>query len=69
MERRFTAEGMREFLRLAAGCLSPPPGFGRPPMSAVVAELDRILEKERSLTTVMGEATPSVTLGSELFTS
>ncbi|CAA6668316.1 unnamed protein product [Spirodela intermedia] len=61
--------GVREFLRLAARCLSPPPGFGRPPMSVVVAELDRILEKERSLTTFMGEATPSVTLGSELFTS
>ncbi|CAA7405159.1 unnamed protein product [Spirodela intermedia] len=69
IEGRFTTEGVREFLRLAARCLSPPPGFGRPPMSVVVAELDRILEKERSLTTFMGEATPSVTLGSELFTS
>jgi len=36
-------------------------------MSYVVMELDRILEKERNLTTVMGEGTPTVTLGSQLF--
>ncbi|XP_078447069.1 protein kinase superfamily protein [Wolffia australiana] len=64
MGTRFTSEGMKEFLRLAIRCLGP-----MPPMSIVAAELDRILERERSLTTIMGEVIPSVTLGSELFTS
>ena len=39
----------------------------RPTMSYIVTELDRILEKEMSLTTIMGEGTPVVTLGSQLF--
>lgn len=36
-------------------------------MGYVVMELDRILEKEMRLTTVMGGGTPAVTLGSPLF--
>lgn len=39
----------------------------RPVMSYVVTELERILEKEMNLTTVMGEGSPTVTLGSQLF--
>uniref|UniRef100_A0A0A8YPQ9 Uncharacterized protein n=1 Tax=Arundo donax TaxID=35708 RepID=A0A0A8YPQ9_ARUDO len=38
-------------------------------MRPVAAELDRILGKEMSLTTVMGDGTAIVTLGSQLFTS
>jgi hypothetical protein len=38
-------------------------------MRLVAAELERILEKEMTLTTVMGDGTAIVTLGSQLFTS
>jgi hypothetical protein len=38
-------------------------------MRLVVEELDRILEKEMTLTTVMGDGTAIITLGSQLFTS
>ncbi|KAJ9132898.1 hypothetical protein P3X46_033722 [Hevea brasiliensis] len=62
----FTAEGMEEFIQLIVRCLEPS-SERRPAMSYVVMELDRILEKEMSLTTVMGEGTPTVTLGSQLF--
>ncbi|KAG8477221.1 hypothetical protein CXB51_031060 [Gossypium anomalum] len=62
----FTAEGMEEFIRLTVRCLEPS-SERRPTMSYVVAELDRILDKEMSLTTVMGEGSPTVTLGSQLF--
>lgn len=62
----FTAEGMEEFILLVARCLSPS-GERRPSMSYVVMELERILEKEMNLTTMMGEGTPTVTLGSQLF--
>ncbi|XP_068661297.1 probable leucine-rich repeat receptor-like protein kinase At5g49770 isoform X2 [Aristolochia californica] len=64
----FTAESMGEFVNLIVQCLLPS-GDRRPTMNYVVAELDRILEKEISLTTVMGEGTPTVILGSQLFTS
>ncbi|XP_068665703.1 receptor-like protein kinase HERK 1 [Aristolochia californica] len=64
----FTAESMGEFVNLTLGCLFPS-GDRRPAMSYVVAEIDRILEKEINLTTVMGEETPTVTLGSQLFTA
>ncbi|KAG9447286.1 hypothetical protein H6P81_013414 [Aristolochia fimbriata] len=64
----FTAESMGEFVNLAIHCLSPS-GDRRPAMSYVVAELDGILEREINLTTVMGEGTPTVTLGSQLFTA
>ncbi|OMO99279.1 hypothetical protein COLO4_13389 [Corchorus olitorius] len=58
----FTAEGMEELIRLTVRCLEPS-SERRPAMSYVVMELDRILDKEMSLTTVMGEGTPTVTLG------
>lgn len=62
----FTPEGMEDFIQLIARCLEPS-SERRPSMSYVVMELDRTLEKEMSLTTVMGEGTPTVTLGSQLF--
>ncbi|XP_038980549.1 proline-rich receptor-like protein kinase PERK8 isoform X2 [Phoenix dactylifera] len=64
----FTPEGMKDLIGLTLQCLNPS-GRGRPKMSAVVAELDLILETEMSLTTVMGDGTAIVTLGSQLFTS
>ncbi|KAK8566066.1 hypothetical protein V6N12_059606 [Hibiscus sabdariffa] len=63
---RFTPEGMEEFIKLTVRCLEPS-SERRPAMSDVVTELDRILDKEMSLTTVMGEGSPTVTLGSQLF--
>ena len=68
MGNSFTTEGVREFLRLISWCVNPS-GEQRPPMNYVVLELDRIHEKEMSLTTIMGEGTTTVTLGSQLFTS
>ncbi|XP_061336847.1 putative serine/threonine-protein kinase [Gastrolobium bilobum] len=62
----FTGEGMEEFIMLIAKCLDPS-SERRPSMNYVVTELDRILEKEMNLTTFMGEGTPTVTLGSQLF--
>ncbi|KAI5651014.1 hypothetical protein M9H77_37019 [Catharanthus roseus] len=62
----FTTEGMEEFIALLVHCVDPS-SERRPAMSNVVIELDRILEKEMSLTTIMGEGTPVVTLGSQLF--
>lgn len=65
----FTSEGMAEVVGLASSCLSPS-ARRRPRMRLVAAELDRILEKEMALTTVMGDGgTAIVTLGSQLFTS
>ncbi|KAG5559935.1 hypothetical protein RHGRI_003282 [Rhododendron griersonianum] len=64
----FTAEGMKDFIRLALQCMGFP-GKRRPKMEMVVSELDRILEKEITLTTVMGEGSTDVALGSQLFTS
>ena len=64
----FTSEGMTELVSLAFQCLSPS-ARRRPKMRLVAAELDRILEKEMTLTTVMGDGTAIVTLGSQLFTS
>ncbi|KAK3039162.1 hypothetical protein RJ639_028908 [Escallonia herrerae] len=62
----FTAEGMEEFIQLIVRCVDPS-CERRPAMSYVVMELDRILDKEMSLTTIMGEGTPVVTLASQLF--
>ncbi|XVE67601.1 hypothetical protein DITRI_Ditri09bG0001100 [Diplodiscus trichospermus] len=62
----FTSEGMEEFIKLMMRCLEAS-SERRPAMSNVVMELERILDKEVSLTTVMGEGTPTVTLGSQLF--
>ncbi|CAJ2672270.1 nodulation receptor kinase [Trifolium pratense] len=68
MESRFTAEGMENYILLLIRCLDPS-SERRPAMSYVEMELDRILEKEMNLTTMMGEGTPTVTLGSQLFKS
>ncbi|KAD4586557.1 hypothetical protein E3N88_24158 [Mikania micrantha] len=62
----FTTEGMEEYVHLIIRCVEVS-SERRPAMSYVVTELDRILEKEMSLTTIMGEGTPVVTLGSQLF--
>lgn len=62
----FTAEGMEEVIQLIIRCVYLS-SERRPAMSYAVMELDRILEKEMSLTTIMGEGTPTVTLGSQLF--
>ncbi|XP_058102831.1 probable leucine-rich repeat receptor-like protein kinase At5g49770 isoform X2 [Magnolia sinica] len=64
----FTAEGIKDFIHLTAQCMNPS-SERRPNMNNVVTELDHILEREMSLTTVMGEGTPTVTLGSQLFTA
>ncbi|XP_051140257.1 putative serine/threonine-protein kinase isoform X2 [Andrographis paniculata] len=62
----YTREGMDELIELIVHCVNPS-SERRPAMTYVVTELDRILEKEMSLTTIMGEGTPVVTLGSKLF--
>ncbi|GMY27672.1 proline-rich receptor-like protein kinase PERK3 [Fagus crenata] len=64
----FTTEGMRDLIRLTLYCMSFP-GRRRPKMEMVVLELERIQEKEMAMTTVMGEGTATITLGSYLFTS
>ncbi|XP_064984136.1 probable serine/threonine-protein kinase PBL21 isoform X1 [Musa acuminata AAA Group] len=66
MVSSFTSEGMKEFLRLITWCLNPS-SERRPAMDYVEIELQRIREKELQLTTVMGEGTTTVTLGSQLF--
>ncbi|CAL9145890.1 unnamed protein product, partial [Musa hybrid cultivar] len=68
LESGFTSEGMKELIALTLQCLNPSE-HSRPKMRAVVVELDRILETEMALTTVMGDGTAIVTLGSQLFTS
>ena len=68
MAKSFTEKGMRDFLRLTSRCLNNL--AGQPPaMSFVVSELEQILEREMSSTTMMGEGSPTLTLGSELFAS
>lgn len=64
----FTLEGMKDLIRLTLQCMSVA-RKKRPKMDMVVIELDQILEKEMTLTTVMGEGISTVTLGSQLFTS
>ncbi|GJS65543.1 nuclear pore complex protein NUP98A-like protein [Tanacetum coccineum] len=49
-----TAEGMEEYIQLIVRCVEVS-SERRPTMSYIVTELDRILEKEMSLTTIMGE--------------
>ncbi|KAL2939466.1 hypothetical protein RDABS01_033626 [Bienertia sinuspersici] len=66
MGNRFTVEGMEEFVQLIVRCIDPSTEL-RPGIGYVVSELDRILETEMNLTTGMGEGTPTVTLGSQLF--
>jgi len=64
----FTSEGMKELIDLTLRCLNPS-RRERPNMDMVAKELDRILETEMTLTTVMGDGTAIVTLGSQLFSS
>jgi hypothetical protein len=66
MTSGFTSESMKELLRLTSWCVNPM-SEQRPSMSLVEAEIHRIHEQEISLTTVMTEHTPIVTLGSQLF--
>ncbi|KAG6508579.1 hypothetical protein ZIOFF_033953 [Zingiber officinale] len=63
----FTSQGMKELIALTLQCLNPS-GQNRPWMSSIVTVLDRILETEMTLTTIMGDGTAIVTLGSQLFT-
>ncbi|OMO58906.1 hypothetical protein CCACVL1_25264 [Corchorus capsularis] len=64
----FTMEGIRDLIKLTLQCMSFPAKC-RPKMDKVVLELQQIHEKEMALTTVMGEGTATITLGSELFAS
>uniref|UniRef100_A0A7N0UQ42 non-specific serine/threonine protein kinase n=2 Tax=Kalanchoe fedtschenkoi TaxID=63787 RepID=A0A7N0UQ42_KALFE len=66
LRSNFTAEVMVEFVQLIIRCVDPS-SERRPSMSYVEMELNRIYDKEVSLTIVMGEKTPTVTLGSQLF--
>jgi len=68
LESSCTPEGMEDYIMLMIRCIDPS-SEKRPAMSYVEMELDRILEKEMNLTTIMGEGTPTVTLGSQLFKS
>ena len=61
-------EGIRDLIRLTLQCMTFPAKC-RPKMDKVVLELEQIHEKEMALTTVMGEGTATITLGSELFAS
>ncbi|XP_078158982.1 putative serine/threonine-protein kinase At1g01540 [Carex rostrata] len=64
----FTSEGMRDLINLTLHCVTSS-SRRRLKMRLVATELDRILETEMNLTTVMGDGTAIVTLGSQLFTS
>ena len=64
----FTMEGMKDLIRLMLQCMSLS-GKWQQRMETVVLELERIYEKEMTLTTGTGEATTQFTLGSQLFTS
>ncbi|TQD84337.1 hypothetical protein C1H46_030118 [Malus baccata] len=62
----FTSEAMEGLIQLIMRCVEAL-SERRPSMSNVVTELDRIVEKEMSLTTIMGEGTSTVIPGSQLF--
>ncbi|KAK8557467.1 hypothetical protein V6N13_013738 [Hibiscus sabdariffa] len=64
----FTMDGIRDLIKLTLKCMSFP-GKRRPDMTIVSVELERIHEKEMEMTTVRGEGTAKITLGSELFAS
>lgn len=64
----YTTEGMRDFIIVALQCMSFP-GRIRPNMESIVTKLEQVLEKEMMLTTITGEGTAIVTLGSQLFTN
>ncbi|KAL6139360.1 hypothetical protein ACLB2K_057665 [Fragaria x ananassa] len=58
----FTAEAMEKLIQLIIRCVEGS-SERRPTMSYVVTELEGILEKEMSLTTIMGEGTSTVIPG------
>ncbi|KAM0957789.1 hypothetical protein ACFX2C_023164 [Malus domestica] len=58
----FTGEAMEGLIQLIMRCVEAS-SERRPGMSHVVMELDRIVEKEMSLTTIMGEGTSTVIPG------
>lgn len=62
----FTDEAMEKLIQLILRCVEAS-SDRRPAMSYVVMELEGILEKEMSLTTIMGEGTSTVIPGSQLF--
>ncbi|XP_050218525.1 probable serine/threonine-protein kinase PBL22 [Mercurialis annua] len=63
----FTTDGIRDLIRLTLRCMSFP-RIARPKMEMVVIELERLVEREMALTTVMGEGSAAIFLkGSELF--
>ena len=62
----FTGEAMEGLIQLIMRCVEAS-SERRPSMNNVVTELDRIVEKEMSLTTIMGEGTSTVIPGSQLF--
>ncbi|GMI80087.1 hypothetical protein like AT3G26700 [Hibiscus trionum] len=64
----FTMDGIKDLIKLTLKCMCFP-GKRRPNMNMVLVELERIHEKEMELTTVRGEGTSKITLGSELFAS
>ncbi|TYI06950.1 hypothetical protein ES332_A10G193800v1 [Gossypium tomentosum] len=64
----FTMDGIRDLIKLTLKCMCFP-GKWRLNMNMVVVELERIHEKEMELTTVRGEGTSKIALGSELFAS
>ncbi|XP_038992215.1 probable serine/threonine-protein kinase PBL15, partial [Hibiscus syriacus] len=64
----FTMDGIKDVIKLTLKCMCFP-GKRRMNMNMIMEELERIHEKEMELTTVRGEATSKITLGSELFAS
>ncbi|KAF9605353.1 hypothetical protein IFM89_016488 [Coptis chinensis] len=66
----FTLEGMKDLISLTLQCLSiDGEAAGLPNMNMIVSELDKILAREMTWKTVMGEGTATFTLGSQLFTT
>lgn len=66
LRNSFTTEAMEKLIQLILRCVEAS-SDRRPAMSYVVMELEGILEKEMSLTTIMGEGTSTVIPGSQLF--
>ncbi|KAG8484681.1 hypothetical protein CXB51_023840 [Gossypium anomalum] len=64
----FTMDGIKDMIKLALKCMSFP-GERRPDMNTVSIELERIRENEMEMTTIKGEGTAKIALGSELFAS
>ncbi|KAF9596130.1 hypothetical protein IFM89_007183 [Coptis chinensis] len=70
LAENFTPEGMKDLISLTLQCLSiDGEAAGQPNMNMIVSELDKILAREMTWKTVMGEGTATFTLGSQLFTT